>query len=184
VRSADVAALAAEAAARQRWGATLARGIVGGAPWARQLASREIVLVEAAFTKDVAAPAQIQITGALGRPVTARFLAVSPRVDARLQKPVHDYIASAAELPVGLVTTIQAHLKSGGVFVPKDAVVWNGQEALVFVEDRPGHYVQQPVSARTPLDGGFVETSLQPGTRVVTAGAQQLLSQQHKPEAE
>jgi hypothetical protein len=70
------------------------------------------------------------------------------------------------------------------VLVPKDAVVWHGPQALVFVEDRPGHYVQHPISAQTPLDGGFIETSLQPGTRVVTAGAQQLLSEQNKPEVE
>ncbi|MEA2337899.1 MAG: hypothetical protein QOE82_1906 [Thermoanaerobaculia bacterium] len=185
VRSADVSALAAEAAARQRWGAVLARGIIGGAPWARQLASREAVLVEAAFTGEGAPPEQIQITGAMGRLVTARHLAVSPRVDARLQKPVHDYLAPAAELPVGLITNIQAPLASrGGVLVPKEAVVWHGPQALVFVEDRPGHYVQHPISAQAPLDGGFLETSLQPGARVVTAGAQQLLSEQNKPEVE
>jgi len=185
VRSADVSALAAEAAARQRWGAVLARGIIGGAPWARQLASREAVLIEAAFTSEAAPPQQIQITGAMGRPVLARHLAVSPRVDARLQKPVHDYLAPASELPVGLIAGIHAPLTSrGGVLVPKDAVVWHGPQALVFVEDRPGHYVQHPISAQTPLDGGFLETSLQPGARVVTAGAQQLLSEQNKPEVE
>ena len=185
VRAADVSALAAEAAARQKWGAALARGIIGGAPWARQLASRESVLVEVAFLNGGPVPEQIQINGAMGRPVAARHLAVSPRVDARLQKPVHDYIAPAAELPVGLITTIQSPIPSrGGVLVPKDAIVWNGPRALVFVEDKPGHYVQHPIDARTPLDGGFLETSLKPGTRVVTTGAQQLLSEQHKPEVE
>jgi hypothetical protein len=184
VRAADVGALAAEAAARQRWGAVLARGIVRGAPWARQLAARELVLVEAAFTNDMPPPAAIRITGAAGRPVAARYLGVSPRVDARLQKPVHDYLASSAELPVGLVTTIHGNIAAGGVLVPKNAVVWNGQQPLVFVEDRPGHYVQHPIEARTPIEGGFVETSLQAGTRVVTTGAQQLLSEQHKPEVD
>jgi hypothetical protein len=185
VRSADVSALAAEAAARQRWGSVLARGIIAGAPWARQLASREAVLIEAAFTSEGAPPQQIQITGAMGRPVTARHLAVSPRVDARLQKAVHDYLAPASELPIGLITSIHAPLASqGGVLVPKDAVVWHGPQALVFVEDRLGHYVQHPITAQTPLDGGFIETSLQPGTRVVIAGAQQLLSEQNKPEVE
>lgn len=185
VRSADVSALAAEAAARQRWGAVLARGIIGGAPWARQLASREAVLVEAAFTNEATPPQQIEITGAMGRMVMARHLAVSPRVDARLQKPVHDYLAPAAELPVGLITSIHAPLtQRGGVLVPKSAVVWHGPQALVFVEDRPGHYVQHPISAQTPLEGGFFEPSLQPGTRIVTAGAQQLLSEQNKPEAD
>jgi hypothetical protein len=185
VRSANVSALAAEAAARQRWGAVLARGIIGGAPWAQQLASRDAVLVEAAFANDVVPPHEIQITGAMGRPVVARHLAVSPRVDARLQNPVHDYLASAADLPVGLITNIHAPLASrGGVLVPKESVVWHGPRALVFVEDRSGHYVQHQISARTSLDGGFLETTLQPGTRVVTTGAQQLLSEQNKPEVE
>jgi hypothetical protein len=180
VRAADVSARAAETAARQKWGATLAHGIINNAPWARQLTARESVLVEVAFTNEGPAPAQIQING-----VAAQHLAVSPRVDARLQKPVHDYIAPAAELPVGLITTINAPLAShGGVLVPKDAIVWNGPQALVFVEDKPGHYVQHPIDARTPLDNGFLETSLTPGTRVVTTGAQQLLSEQHKPEVE
>lgn len=185
VRSADVNALATDATARQRWGAVLTRGIIGGASWARQLASREAVLVEAAFTNEAVAPQQIQITGAMGRPVTARHVAVSPRVDARLQKPVHDYLAPSAELPVGLITNIYAPVPSrGGVLVPKDAVVWNGSQALVFVEDRPGHYQQQAISAQTAVDNGFLETSLQPGTRVVVSGAQQLLSEQNKPEAD
>lgn len=185
VRAANVSALAAEAAARQKWGATLAHGIISGAPWARQLAARESVLVEVAFMDQAPVPDRIQINGAMGRPVVARHLAVSPRVDARLQKPVHDYIAPAADLPVGIITTVHNPLPSHGVLMPKEAVVWNGPQALVFVEDRPGHYVQHPIDAPPALDGGgFLETSLKPGTRVVTTGAQQLLSEQHKPEVE
>jgi hypothetical protein len=34
------------------------------------------------------------------------------------------------------------------------------------------------------VEEGFIERDLPPGTRVVVAGAQQLLSQIHKPEAE
>ncbi|HUR81436.1 MAG TPA: hypothetical protein VM733_11755 [Thermoanaerobaculia bacterium] len=185
VRTAEVSASAAEASARQRWGAVLARGVAGGAPWARQLASRDAALVEVVLTTDAAPPRQLAIDGAMGRPVAARYLTVSPRVDARLQKPVHDYLAPAAELPVGFVTTIRAALPAnGGALVPKSAVVWYGAQALVFVEDRPGHYVQRPVTTATPVEGGFLETTVAPGTRVVITGAQQLLSEQHKPEVE
>ncbi len=161
VRAAEVGASAAEGAARQRWGAALARGMVHNAPWARQLAARDSVLIEAAFTDDVTPPAQIQIMGANGRAVTAHYLAMSPRVDARLQKPIHDYIAPSSELPIGLITTIHAPIRTGGVLVPKDAVVWNGTQAFVFVEDRAGHYVQQTINATSPLDGGFLETTIE-----------------------
>ena len=185
VRSADAAAMAAQTAARQRWGSALASAVIGGAAWARQLSSRETVLLEAAFTADVAPPARIRVMNAMRRPVEARYLATSPRVDARLQKPVYQYLAPAAELPVGFVTTISGTPSSGrGVFVPIEAVVWNGAQALVFVEDRPGHYVQHPVDTRNTAPGGFIDASLQAGTRVVVRGAQQLLSEQHKPEVE
>jgi hypothetical protein len=177
VRAADVSALAAETSARQRWGATLAGGILRGAPWARQLASRELVLVEAAFSdpaaEAAAAPQSIAITGTNGRSVTARFLAASPHIDPRLQKPAFDYLAPDDALPVGLITTI--HGRSGtqaGVIVPPSAIVYLGDQALVFVEEAPGRYVQHPLA------------SLRAGQRIVTTGAQQLLSDQHKPEAE
>jgi multidrug efflux system membrane fusion protein len=175
VRAADVSALAAETSARQRWGATLAGGVLRGAPWARQLAARELVLVEAAFSDPTAGAAaateSIQITNASGRNVTARFLAASPHIDPRLQKPAFDYLAPADALPVGLITTIHGRAK-GGVQVPPSAIVYLGDEALVFVEESPGRYVQHPLA------------SLRAGQRVVTTGAQQLLSEQHKPEAE
>ena len=185
VRSADAASQAAETAARQRWGGVLVRGVLGGAAWGRQLASRELVLVEAAFTDATTPPARIVLTGAGGRPVTATYLAPSPHVDPRLQKTAYDYLAAGAELPVGLVTTIHGNGSTAtGVVVPRAAVVWFGEQSLVFLEDRAGHYVQHPVDTSRPAQGGFLDASLQPGQRVVTEGAQQLLSEQHKPEVE
>lgn len=176
VQSANAAALAAEAAARQRWGSVLA--------YAPQLASREEVLLEVAFTADIAPPAHIRVTSPSGRSIDARYLAPSPHIDARLQKPVQNYIAPGHDLPAGFITTVHAPLRARGVLVPRSAVVWNGEQPLVFVEDRPGHYAPHPISARVALDGGFIETTLQPGQRVVTVGAQQLLSEEHKPEVE
>jgi hypothetical protein len=176
VQSANAALLAIDAAARQRWGVVLSV--------APQLASRDRVLLEVAFTADVSPPARIRITGASGRAIVASYLAAAPRVDARLQKPIFDYIAPAADLPIGLVTVVRARVASSGVLVPKSAVVWNGAEAVVFVEDRPGHYEPHAVSTRIAVDDGFVDASLQPGTRVVVSGAQQLLSAANKPEGE
>jgi hypothetical protein len=184
VHAAEVSAIAAEAAARQRWGALLAGGFVHGAPWARQLAARELVLLEVAFTMPIAPPPAIRVAGASGQQVAARHLAPSPRVDARLLKPSQFYLAPGGDLPVGLVSAVSAPVAARGVLLPEPAVVWNGAQALVFVEDRPGHYVEHPVSASRPVPGGFLEQTLAAGQRVVVSGAQQLLSEQHKPEAE
>jgi len=176
VQSANAALLAIDAAARQRWGAVLAV--------APQLASREKVLVDVAFTADMAPPARIHLTGASRRTITASYLGAAPRVDARLQKPIYEYLAPGVDLPIGLDTAARANAGTRGVLVPKSAVVWNGEQAIVFVEDRPGHYVQHDMSTRVAIDGGFIDASLQPGTRVVVTGAQQLLSAAHKPEVD
>lgn len=184
IRSGAMAARAVEESARQRWGAVLVQGMMHGAPWAQRLAARDLVLVEAAFSDATAPPRSIVLAGADGSSVSATYLAASPHVDPRLQKPAHDYLAPAAQLPAGLVTTIRASRPTGGVLVPAAAVVWLGDQSLVFVEEGPGRYVQHPVDAGHAIPGGYLDGSLQPGQRVVVAGAQQLLSEQHKPEAE
>lgn len=184
VRAANVSAMAAEASARQRWGAVLARGVARGAPWARELAAGDKALVEAVFTRELVPPARIRIAGSGGRAAIAQYLAPSPRVDARLLKPAHYYLASAHTLPIGMISTIAAPQVTAGVFVPASAVVWKGNQAVVFVEERPGHYVQQNVAANIPATGGFIETTLHAGQRVVVTGAQQLLSEGQKPEVE
>ncbi len=176
VRSADNAAASAEAAARQRWGVALTH--------ARALAARDEALLEVVFTANGVPPARIRVAGAAGAPVVARYLAPAPRVDARLQKPLHQYVAPARDLPTGFVTTIHAGLQPQGVFIPRGAVVWYGDKALVFVEEAPGHYAPRAIDATVAADGGFIVDALKPGQRIVTSGAQQLLSEQHKPEVE
>jgi hypothetical protein len=176
VRAADGAAGAAEAAARQRWGAALAH--------ARPLAARDEVLLEAVFSADGPPPARIRVAGAAGTPVVARYLAPAPRVDARLQKPLHQYLAPARDLPTGFVTTILGDVQRRGVVVPRGAVVWHEDQALVFVEEVPGRYATRAIDASVPAGDGYLVQTLQPGQRIVTSGAQQLLSEQHKPEVE
>lgn len=176
VQSANAALLAIDSAARQRWGAVL-----NVAP---QLASRAKVLLEVAFTTDITPPARIRVTSASGRPVIASYLAAAPRVDARLQKPIYDYIAEGGDLPIGLVTIVRARVANGGVLVPKSAVVWNGDQPVVFIEEKPGQYEKHAVNTSIAVDDGFVDAGLQPGTRVVVTGAQQLLSAANKPEAD
>jgi multidrug efflux system membrane fusion protein len=186
LRAAEASSAAIESAARQRWGATIASGSIHGSAWSRALLRGDAALVELAFTGDAPPPATLTLQSAAHRPRTARFLAVSPRVDARLQRAAYDYLVSpAAEFPVGLSIEVTGRADAAaGVLVPTRAVVWDNGTATVFVEDRAGHYAPRPISAAVRVDEGFIERDLPPGTRVVVAGAQQLLSQIHKPAAE
>jgi hypothetical protein len=174
VRAAVVSLQAAESAARQRWGAVVAGGVIRNASWARGLSAGQTALLEVAFSADGPPAATIRVESR-----NAHYLAQTPRVNARLLRPSHYYLAGPADaFPVGM--TIEIHGTSGrggGVVVPSAAVVWVDGVATIFIEDRPGHYAKRAISAATHVPAGFVETSLAPGTRVVVQGAQQLLAE-------
>lgn len=174
VRAAEASVRAAQSAARQRWGAVLANGVIGNAPWARGLASGDTAVLEVAFNGDGPPPATIQVQSR-----TAHYLARTPRVNARLLRASHYYLAApASEFPVGLTIDLHAVPASvNGVIVPAAAVVWVNGAATVFVEDRPSHYEPHTITASTHVAEGYVETSLAPGTRVVVQGAQQLAAE-------
>jgi multidrug efflux system membrane fusion protein len=174
VRAAEVSLRAAENAARQRWGAVVASGVIRNAAWAQGLSAGQTALLEVAFSADGPPPATLTIESH-----NAHYLAQTPRVNARLLRPSHYYLAGpASAFPVGMTIDIQGTSgRQGGVVVPNAAVVWVDGVATIFIEDKPGHYEKRAISAATHVPAGFVETSLAPGTRVVVQGAQQLLAE-------
>jgi hypothetical protein len=186
VHAATASLTAARAALRQKWGSVVADGVLGGAQWGRRLVARQAALIETSFNEGTVPPPMITITAASGRPAVARYVGASPRVDARLQRATHFYVSNdATDLPIGLATVIRQSLTGeNGVVVPSSAVVWYSGAALVFVESSAGTYVERPVGTTEPVAQGFLVTTIQPGERVVVSGAQQLLSERHKPEAE
>jgi len=78
-----------------------------------------------------------------------------------------------ARLPVGGLVR--------GVLVPQRAVVrWQGN-AWVYEELSPGHFVRREIPTDTMLANGvLVSGSLSPGHRIVTTGAQALLSEESR----
>jgi multidrug efflux system membrane fusion protein len=174
VRAAEASLRAAQNAARQRWGAVLANGVIANAAWARGLASGDTAVLEVAFNADGTPPATLRVQSR-----TARYLARTPRVNARLLRASHYYLAApASEFPVGMTLDLHASAAgTNGVLVPAAAVVWVNGAATVFVEDAPSHYEPHTIAATNHVAEGYVETSLAPGTRVVVQGAQQLAAE-------
>jgi multidrug efflux system membrane fusion protein len=174
VQAADASLRAAQNAARQRWGAVLANGVLADAAWARGLADGDTAVLEVAFIADGAPPATVRVQSR-----TARYLARTPRVNARLLRASHYYlVAPASEFPVGMTIDLHASAaNANGVLVPASAVVWVNGVATVFVEDKPSHYEPHAISAAEHGAEGYIDTSLAPGTRVVVQGAQQLAAE-------
>ena len=142
-----------------------------------------------------AAPATLTLSPANGATagVTAQLVGIGPEVDSITRSPVYLYRfvggwpGARPGLPV--VGTVRDRTPGSGavvssgaqtLFVPNDAIVqWNAL-AWVYVERELRHYRRVRVLSDRPTSGGYLMTvgALKPGDRVVTRGAQQLLSQE------
>jgi len=142
-----------------------------------------------------AAPAVLTLSPANGATagVTAQLVGIGAEVDTVTRSPVYLYRfvggwpGARPGLPV--VATVRDRGPGAGavvsngaqtLFVPNDAIVqWNAL-AWVYVERELRHYRRVRVLTDRPTSGGYLMPVgvLKPGDRVVTRGAQQLLSQE------
>ena len=123
--------------------------------------------------------------GQKGR-VTADLVGPAADADPVTRRPAYLYRVRAAWSDARPGTAVEGFVRSAGpvvvgVLVPSAGVVqWEGL-AWVYVEQAPGKYLRAAVSTDRPVPGGYVESSgLKPGDRVVTQGAEQLLSEEFR----
>ena len=68
-----------------------------------------------------------------------------------------------------------------GVIIPASAVVWSGGTAWVFVAGGKDRFFRREIPTDAPVENGwFVVKALSPGDRIVTGGAQVLLSEEFR----
>jgi hypothetical protein len=113
----------------------------------------------------------------------ANFISIIPQLDPRLQTPSVLYLVPAHPGVVpGL--SLEVFLPTGpiesGVEIPSDAVVWSQGSAWCYVEILPGKFVRTAVDTSDPATHGWFTNGVEPGARVVTAGAQTLLSEEFR----
>lgn len=169
------------------WGPALANWVEKGSPQLNALLTQRMFLLQVTAV-NAAARAASRATVELpdGTHVSAELLSAIPQVDPRLQMPSFLYLVPAQN---GLVPgrNIQVFLPAGpaqnGVVVPATAVVWLQGKPWCYVEQEPGKFTRSEVPAANPIaDGWFVPQGLAPGVRVVTSGAQTLLSEEFRSE--
>lgn len=119
----------------------------------------------------------------LGESATVPVMFVSPAPSAEPNLPGQSYYFLATSdvdrLSYGL--RISALIPNGpehtGVIIPEPALVWAQGSAWAYIQTGTERFVRKPVRTDHPVPGGWFEASgLSPGTRVVTQGAQVLLS--------
>ncbi len=187
VQPADAKLHLLESTMREQWGGTLANLLIAGSPELDDLLAQRSLLVEIILPAGIQfsqppPTAKIQISS--DHAVDAKFVSQAARLDPRLQGFVLFYLAPAGNgLTPGLTTTalLPRTETATGVVVPADAVVWSQGKPWVYVQTDPQHFARRPIATELPMENGwFVTTGLVPGDRLVTQGAQQLLSEESR----
>jgi hypothetical protein len=167
------------------WGVVIAEWLGKGSPQLDALLAQRAFLIQVtAMNGGSTAPAVAMVQFSDGAHAAAHLISALPQLDPRLQAPSFLYAVSAH---AGLIPGINlpVFLPSGparnGVIVPYAAVVWWQGSAWCYVEAAADKFTRAEVSTVNPLPAGwFVSDGIPTGARVVTVGAQTLLSEEFR----
>ncbi len=173
------------AAGRQRWGGVVAGWLERGGPELDRLLQGQERLLQVtlpAGSVPASAPGVATVRAGDGPALEARLVSPAPRTDPRIQGQSFLYVVGgiAAPLPgTNVRVSVPMGAPLAGVVVPSSAVVWWQGRAWAYVEKAPARFARREVATDVPMPGGwFVTTGLAAGDRVVSSGAQVLLSEE------
>lgn len=188
LRSANARVSALDAAMRQQFGGALTRAAAAStSKLFQRLQSRQAVVLRVTLPADFgkASPPRITVDTPDGRLVSAQRLSASPLVDPTVQGGPWLYVAEDA-LPANLHVSARVPTTSqavAGLLIPERAVVWYGGQTWTYVRTAHDRFTRRSVPAIDDGGRGFTVTSgFHAGDRVVTQGAQLLLSEELKPQ--
>ena len=136
--------------------------------------------------KSEPAGARLVTLGENTSPIEAKFIGAAPAVDPQTQARGFLFLveANASRLAPGAAVTGFLKLAGDaqtGVLVPRNAVVRFNGAAWSYLQTGEETFSRVEIALGSPLtDGWFVREGLKPQDKVVTVGAQQLLSEELK----
>ena len=168
-----------------QWGPVLARWTLrhGTDPLTR-LFNGQDALVLVTLPPGLAVPSMptvVRVDNGNMPAAAATLVSASPQSDPSIQGETYFYLMPAHEVRMGMRVAVDVPLVGQtrlGAMVPDSAVLWYAGQAWIYLQSNAEHFVRQRVSTQAPVRGGWFETDLRPGQRVVTQGAQLLLSQE------
>ncbi len=168
------------------WGPVVAGWLAENSPQLDALLMQRTFLLQVTGTasRSFAAPRQAVVQYADGTHAPGRFVSVLPQLDPRLQVPSLLYLLAPHPglVPgINLSVFLPAGPPQNGAVIPSGAVVWSQGSAWCYVEESAGKFVRTSVQISSPVGKGwFQRQGIRPGSRVVTKGAQTLLSEEFR----
>ena len=181
-------ALDAQAAlARLQWGGVVGEWVRNGSPELDSVLNQQQLLVQVTLPPEhtLPDPPSVLLQAPSGAMLTGSAVSPYPRVDPRIQASSYLYRTAAVDgLTPGLslVARLPVGAAAKGVVVPDAAAVWWQGMAWVYVQTSPRHFVRRVVSTNDHLENGWFTNSLSAGDKIVTVGAQSLLSEEFRSE--
>jgi hypothetical protein len=173
-----------EAAVRQEWGKVVTKWIAEDSTELQQVLNQRQMLVQITLpsAENPELPKKISLELPDSTRTETTLVSPVPRADPRIQGKSYLYVASG-ESGLAPGTNLLAHLAVGarmaGVIVPASAVVWSVGKAWVYQQTAQDRFIRRPVATNLPVENGyFIARGLHAGDKVVTQGAQALLSEE------
>jgi hypothetical protein len=171
----------------QHWGKTVAEWLFDDSPEFNRLLTQNEVLIQVTLPVGAAGtPETVLLDSPDGKLIPARFVSPLPQLDPRLQGRSLLY-TTVTRPGLGLIPglSVSVHLPEGpfrrGVVIPYSAIVWLQGQPWCYVEQQTGRFVRREVPASNPRpEGFFVLAGFSAGSRIVTTGAQTLLSEEFR----
>ncbi|HLK31902.1 MAG TPA: hypothetical protein VKT29_02365 [Terriglobales bacterium] len=176
-------------AIRQRWGNVVAAWVTNNSSALEAVLTQGRYLAQVTFPPgEVAkAPATVSLIDSANRAVPARLVSALAQVTPQIQGISFLYLVGGnPEMAVGmnLAVLVPIGQRLSGTVIPQSAIVWWEGKAWVYEESAPDTFTRREIPTQTPTTGGYFtsETTFAPGTKLVTAGAQILLSEEFRGE--
>lgn len=184
LHAAEQSLMLQKAALQQSWGDVVAKWVTDDAPAFDTLLDQHEFLVEVTLPARATSffPGIISLDVPGSSRVPAKLVSSFPQVDPRIQgigllylTPEHVGLAPG----LNCVARFSVGSPKRGVLIPQSAIVWWEGKAWAYLQTASGTFVQSEVPTDIPVRGGwFAAKGFSRGEKVVTTGAQQLLSEQ------
>jgi hypothetical protein len=186
VKNAEQSQTILKSSTRLHWGSIVANWLEQGSPQLDALLAQRMFLLQVtnASSSNFTAPQQATVQYTDGTHSTAHLISVLPQLDPRLQAPslLYSVAAHPGLIPgINLAVFLPSGPEQNGRLIPSGAVVWWQGKAWCYAEEAPGKFTRRAIATSNPVvNGWFVAEGIDPDARVVTVGAQTLLSEEFR----